>query len=109
MALTEREKWDRFRNTYPDVTADAFFWCSGSDWAHRRYCVVLSARSGARRIGLELKAKTPQELRALMADAGYRTTTPTVQRLCETAPRSPKRKSSKRKSGEPVPSPETPA
>lgn len=91
MAYTERQKWDRFLDKHPDATANAYFWCSGRRWAERKYCAVLVAKSGDLYAAIELRAESAQALAVLMREAGYRTAAPTVQRLCETAPRSPQR------------------
>lgn len=91
MALTRREKWDRFVDEHPSVTADAYYWCSGKVWDERRYCVVLVGKGGYRSIGLELRADTPAKLAKVMREVGCQATGRDVARMCHAAARSPRR------------------
>lgn len=90
---TERQKWDRFIEKHSPAKADAYYWCSGRRWEDRRYCVVLTAKSGYKHIGLELRADTATALATAMRDAGYMEHATVIARLCHAAGRSPKRPS----------------
>lgn len=91
MAMTERQKWDKFTDKYPGLKADAFWWCSGKTWATSQYCVVLVVKHGYLRCALELRDTTPAGLQQQLREAGYRTAAPAIARMCHAAPCSPKR------------------
>lgn len=86
MALTEREKFERFIDKHGPVSADAFFWCGGSSWERRQYCAVILAKKKTQSAAVELRADTPYALAKMMRDVGYQTNARAVRPLCETAP-----------------------
>lgn len=91
MPLTEREKFERFIEKYGPVIADAFYWCGGSSWERRTYCSVVLTKKATRSIAVEFRCDTPYALAKEMRSVGYAARADVVRRLCESAPRSPKR------------------
>lgn len=96
MAMTERQRFDKFLEQHGPQQLDAFWWCSPGG----RYCVVLLARHPQhpmKCVGLELRADTPTELRRLIADTGYSVSAQTIAEACETAACSPRQRPTTRR------------